>query len=84
VFECKDPGRLIDGDLELVLVEEYVGDPDIGFIPAYRFEMRLTGADTKVGKTHHIVMYGGPVAYGVLPEQRGNRYAARACRLLFP
>ena len=58
MFEFKDPGRLIDGDLELVLVEEYAGDPDIGFIPAYRFEMRLTAADTKVGNTHHIVMYG--------------------------
>ena len=46
--------------------------------------MRLTGADTKVGNTHHIVMYGGHFAYGVLPEQRGHRYAARACRLLFP
>jgi predicted acetyltransferase len=91
VFEFKDPGRLIDGDLELVLIEAYPGDPGIGFVPAYRFEMRLTGADTKVGNielrignTHHIVMYGGHVAYGVLPEHRGHRYAARACRLLFP
>jgi len=24
MFEFKDPGRLIDGDLELVLVEEYL------------------------------------------------------------
>ena len=84
MFEFKDPGRLIDGDLELVLVEEYPGDPDIGFVPAYRFEMRLTGADKKVGNTHHIVMHGGHIAHGVLPEQRGHRYAARACRLLFP
>jgi predicted acetyltransferase len=91
MFEFKDPGPLIDSDLELVLVEEYPGNPDIGFVPAYRFEMRLTGTGTKVGNielrignTHHIVMYGGHVAYGVLPGHRGHRRAARACRLLFP
>ena len=30
-----DPGRLIDGDLELVLVEKYPGDPTINYVPAY-------------------------------------------------
>ena len=28
MFGFKDPARLIDGDLELVLVEEYKGNPD--------------------------------------------------------
>ena len=90
MFAFKDPGRLIDGDLGLVLVEEYPGNPDISFVPAYRFEMRLAGTDAKVGNielrignTHHMVMYGGHVAYEVLPEHQGHRYAARACRLLF-
>ncbi len=65
-FEFQNPGTLVDKDLELVLVEKYPGNPDIGFVSAYRFEMRLTGTATKVGNidlrvgyTNHLVMYGG-------------------------
>ena len=91
MFELDDPSRLIDGDLELVLAEKYPGDPTINYVPAYRFKMILVGQDREVGRvefrvgnTHHLVMYGGHLAYGVDPEHRGHRYAARACKLLLP
>ena len=91
MFEFRNPGQLVDDDLELVLVERYPGNPDIGYVPVYKFEMRLTGTGTKVGNcelrignTYHLVMYGGHIAYEVLPQYRGHRYAARACKLLFP
>ena len=90
-FEFHDPGRLVDGDLELVLVERYPGDPTIGYVPAYRFRMTLVGQDQeighidlRVGNTRHLVMYGGQLGYGVNLEYRGHRYAARACKLLLP
>ena len=91
MFEFCDPGRLIDRDLELVLVEKYPGNPAIDYVPAYRFEMRLTdqaqvigSIEFRVGNTHHLIMYGGHLGYGVELEYRGHRYAARACKLLLP
>ena len=90
-FQFRDPGRLVDGDLELILVETYPGDPAIGYVPAYRFKMTLVGQDEeiggielRVGNTNHVVMYGGHIGYWVASEHRGHRYAARGCRLLFP
>ena len=65
VFKFHDPGKLVDEELELVLVEKYPGDPTIGHVPAYKFRMTLVGQDEKIGRielrvgnTNHIVMYG--------------------------
>lgn len=90
-FLFRDPGRLVDGDLELLLLEQYPGDPLTNRVPAYKFEMRQVGASQaigqiqlRVGDTKHIVMYAGHIGYGVEPEHRGHAYAARACSLLLP
>lgn len=90
-FEWIDPGELVDGDLRLALVEKAPEDPSKGWVPAYKFEMRRNGQsekmgniDLRVGDTHRLRMYGGHVGYAVDLEFRGHRYAARACRLLFP
>lgn len=91
--ECEfyDPGRLVDGDIELVLTEARPSDPGVGHVPEYRFEMRLAGKRMKIGTirlrtrcTDRLDQYGGNLSYAVDEEYRGNRYAARSCRLLFP
>ncbi len=91
MFEFHEPGKLVDGDLELVLIEKYPGDPAKNYVPAYKFRMTLAGQDQEIGRiefraadTEHIVVYGGHIGYGVVPEYRGHRYAARSCRLLLP
>ena len=96
-FRFLDPGRLIDGDLELVLVETIPGDPARGWVPEYRFEMRpanqraRTGPTTVMGElylrtmlTERLTIYGGHIAYDVHPQHRGHHYAARGVQLLFP
>lgn len=91
--ECEfhDPGRLVDGDLELVLIETIPSGPDKERVPEYRFEMRLIGSGATMGSvwlrtrcTERLKQYGGNLSYDVQEEYRGNRYAARSCRLLFP
>jgi predicted acetyltransferase len=90
-FNWIDPGVLVDGDLELVLIEKSPADPSKGYVPAYGFEMRRAGnpeaignISLRVGDTVRLRMYGGHLGYGVKPAFRGHHYAARACRLLFP
>ncbi len=90
-FEFHDPGKLIDGELELVLAEKHPADPAKNWVPAYKFKMTLVGQDDEIGRidlrignTNHLVMYGGHIGYRVEPEYRGHHYAARAVKLLMP
>lgn len=88
-FRFIEPGRLVDGELELVVAQTTPGDPPRGWVPAYVFEMRVGGhkaggLNLRVGNTRDLIMYGGHIGYGVDPDYRGHHYAERACRLLLP
>jgi predicted acetyltransferase len=89
-FRFLRPGRLVDGDLELVLTRRIPANPVKGYVPAYHFEMRHPGKKTvlgsirlRVGSTLKL-RYAGHIGYGVHKRFRGHRYAARSCRLLLP
>jgi tagatose 1,6-diphosphate aldolase len=89
MFTFLDPGKLVDNELELVLAYKYPGEESRGFVPTYRFNMRLVNQqpeigniELRVGNTEHIVMYAGHIGYRVHAPYRGHRYAARSCRLL--
>ena len=90
-FRFLDPGFLVDGDLELVLVEAKPCDTHRGVVPQYRFELRLTGTTLQIGLiklrihlTNELKCFGGNLSYDVEEGYRGHKYAARGCRLLFP
>jgi tagatose 1,6-diphosphate aldolase len=87
-MDLQDVAPLADGELELHLAERTLGDPRRSWVPAYRFDMRVTGVKAgsislRVGSTELIERYAGHIGYGVEPPFRGRRYAARACTLLF-
>ena len=87
-FGFINPGRLVDRDLELVLVEKYPGDMLKGYVPGYAFEMRRTGTTLVLGSIRLRIgssaklRYPGHIGYAVNKKFRGHRYAARSCRLI--
>ena len=88
-FTFFDPGKLIDDELELVLVEKIPVQPEKKYDPSYRFEMRNTTTKELMGYVHlrinykYNLYYAGNIGYGVDEKYRGHHYAARASKLLF-
>jgi predicted acetyltransferase len=82
---------MVDGDLELVLLEQKpVSDPDSA-IPGYSFLMRSPASGAEMGRinlragyTENIRLYRGNIGFTVFEAYRGHRYAARSCVLLVP
>jgi tagatose 1,6-diphosphate aldolase len=85
IVELDAPPSLVDGELQLALVERsYVG---LMRVPTYKFEIRVAGArvgtaSLRLGATEYIERYAGHIGYGVDHGYRGKRYATRATRLL--
>ena len=90
-FKFLPPGRLVDGDLELILVEKRPADSLGGHVPTYEFAMRPVGQNTnmghislRIGNDENLEKYAGHIGYNVTPAYRGHRYAARSCQLILP
>jgi|SRR4051794_10301994 predicted acetyltransferase len=88
-FQFLDPGPLRDGELELVLVARSPADPVKHWVPSYDFELRVGGErageiNFRAVDAESLRLYGGHFAYGVEPTFRGQHFAERGVRLLFP
>jgi predicted acetyltransferase len=86
-----DPGDLVDRDLTLRLRETRPAQADIQWVAAMVFDMFHTETGTKMGYLHlrfgvtaDLLYHGGQIGYGVEPEFRGHRYAARSVPLVLP
>jgi predicted acetyltransferase len=85
--EFSDPGALVDGDLELRLIEKTPADHERGFEPTYQFAMVgaasgivMGSINLRVGHTEHLTPYRGHVGFGVDERFRGDGLALRSCR----
>ena len=90
-FRFLDPGELREDGIVLQLVATRPAEPVKGWVPYYVFDILSAKTREKAGEIHlrvgdtrHLRLYGGHIAYAVRPEYRGNRFAARALRLLAP
>jgi predicted acetyltransferase len=86
-----EPGKLLDGELLLVLDRYLMADPERERVPAYHFNMVLQdplvviGAiNLRIGNPDRLVLYRGHIGYSVKAEYRGHHFAARSVRLLMP
>jgi len=86
-----DVGLLRDRELWLELRALEPANPKRGWVPAYRFAIRLDGVEHpvgrlgfRVGSTFTIEHYAGHLGYEVAPAYRGHRLAERSCRLILP
>jgi tagatose 1,6-diphosphate aldolase len=85
------PGLLREDDGELALKLLRFELHPAHRVPTYQFHMVhretrqiLGNIRLSLGSTPHLERYAGHIGYGVLPENRGHHYAARAVRLLSP
>jgi predicted acetyltransferase len=89
-FRFKNPGKLIDGDIELALMEKRPADPNRKRSPCYVFEMRKSYGTAKIGTIRlridstDTLRLPGHLGFDVKRKYRGHHYAARSCRLLLP
>lgn len=90
-FTFLDPGNLSDGIIRLQLVDTRPADPVRAWVPYYVFHIcraengrRVGEIQLRVGETDSLRLYGGHISYGVRPEHRGQRFAARAVKLVMP
>ncbi len=92
-FTCHDSRfpelpELRDGELWLKCAETVPAKPEIGHVPAYRFDIMEGGEkvgeiDLRLGYVQSL-FYGGNIGYNIVETYRGRGYAGRACKMLLP
>ena len=89
-FAFLDTDGLKNENIELRLKRTVPYDPVKDYVPAYEFLIHdvhtgeeVGGINFRVGMTD-MLYYSGNIGYGIHEAFRGHRYAAQACKLVFP
>ena len=83
-----DTQDLRDKEIFLRLNRTCEAQPEKKWLPAYYFDICLLNGekigycDLRIGHNEKTYI-GGNIGYGIDEAYRGNRYAAKACKLLF-
>ena len=89
MVELKEYNILGDGEIDVILYKKSNGDASKGFSPEYKFQILLHESDIvighinfRLGDTEKILKYIGHIGYGIDEQYRGNKYAAKACKII--
>lgn len=85
----KDYKVMTDGEIDIVLNEKHGGYDSKDFSPEYKFKVLLHDSSEMIGhinlrieNTEKILKYIGHIGYGIDEQYRGNKFAAKACKLI--
>lgn len=82
--------ELYDNDIVLKLIETNNADDAAGYLPDYLFDICVLPDNQIAGQINLRIghnensFYGGNIGYNIHEQCRGNHYAAKACKLLYP
>ena len=87
-FKFMNFDLLTDGEIDLVIEAKVPGNPEKGYVPAYKYKVcmhnsieRIGEIDIRVGSNQNTY-YGGNIGYSIDEQFRGNSYASKACQLI--
>lgn len=88
-FTFINPAPMRDGELELRIEKNNPADPTKGYVESntvgmYVGEKRVGQLSVRLRDTPNLSRFCGHIGYGVDEAYRGNHFAERACRLLWP
>ena len=88
LFRRKD--ALTDGVIDLIPVDEWKADPEMGFGEEYTWIIAPHGRRREMGRINlrlgesPCIYVFGHIGYHIDPPYRGHHYARLACRLIAP
>lgn len=88
LFEFLDFDYISDGEIDLIIEEKAEANEPKGYLPAYKYEIRLHNGKYRIGRIDLRVghnkntFYGGNIGYEIDEAYRGHHYAAKACMLV--
>lgn len=88
-MELKDYEVLSDGEIDIIIFKKSSGDVLKGRSPEYKFQILLHDTDTvighinlRLGNSEKVINYIGHIGYGIEEQYRGNKFAAKACKIV--